>query len=99
MACAANAFAGLASALSGRLYPLAMALPVDLLFYMWVELDAPCALNPYLLYGCMTAVFAAGCVAYYLRFRRKAPGVFLLIFSDVLVNAFFCGLNIHLILI
>ncbi len=95
--CLGNALAAAGALVNVRVYPLALSIAADGVFYLWAELDAPLAANPLLMYLPIASIVAAGAVVYYLRHGSDGRSLTAVALADVLLNGFFCGLDMNLI--
>lgn len=97
LACLLNSVSCLSSVMMDRLYQLALILFADFLFYVMIELDAPCSFNPYAFYLSMLGIFSAGVLAHYMRNRRAKGRLMMMAAGDVLLNGLFLSLDAQLL--
>lgn len=76
---------------------MAWLLMLELFFYLMVELDAPCSINPLALYPVYAGFFVSGLLAHYIRYRRPPGRSIALAAVSIVINVFFCGLDMGLI--
>jgi len=89
-----NIGTGVSACLQGLTYPLTMMVIADFIFYLWVELDAPNAMNPFVFYGVFLAIFFSSTTCYWLRHHKSRNWLLTLAIADLVLNAVFCVLDL-----
>lgn len=95
--CLLNVLLAAGAVVNKKVYPLVWVIAADGVFYLWAELDAPLAANPLLMYLPMAAIVVLGAVVYYALHGCNGKALIATVLADMLLNGFFCGLDMNLI--
>ncbi len=91
-----NSLSAVAILLLRKLWPMWVLIFADFLFYVIIELDAPCSISPWLLYGTLSGICITGLMLYWIMFRTNKGQLIAIGLSDLALNASFLMLDLML---